>query len=317
MKAIVCTKYGPPDVLIIKEISKPTPGDNEILIHIAAFPITTPDRRIRGLSVPFPKAQFILRLLLRAKFGFVKPRNSVLGNYLAGTVEAVGNDVVNFHVGDEVFAYTGDRRGTYAEYICIPDDFVIAPKPSNLTFEETAAIPYGGCNALYFFKRAGGIKEGQNMLIYGASGAIGSSAVQLAKHYGAKVTGVCSSNNMELVKSLGADCVIDYTKEDFTNSGIRYDIVFDAVGKIHASVCEKCLTESGRYFTVFSGNSQILIEDFILLKALAEKGSYRPVIDRCYPLEQIVDAHSYADIEHTKGIVVVNLQNRVGAYADS
>lgn len=307
MKAIVCRRYGLPGVLAVRNTPKPIPKDHEVLIRIKAVPVTTPDRRIRGLMVPFPKAQAVLKFFLRARFGFTKPRNPILGNYLAGTVETVGKGTAGFHAGDEVYAYTGDRRGTYAEYICLSEKSVIADKPASLTFEETAAIPYGGCNALYFLKKAGGVKAGQKVLIYGASGAIGTSAVQLAKHYGAEVTGVCSGANTALVKSLGADFTVDYTKEDFTKGKKHYDLIFDAVGKVPASDCRACLHENGRYISVFSGNSQICKEDLSFLKTLVESGKFQPVVDQCYPMEKIAGAHGYADLGHTKGIVVISM----------
>jgi NADPH:quinone reductase-like Zn-dependent oxidoreductase len=247
-------------------------------------------------------------MFLRFKFGLFKPRKPILGNYLSGIIEAVGSAVEKFQVGDEIFAYSDQLRGTYSEYLCLSESYVIFQKPENLTFEETAAIPYGGCNALHFLKRVADIKGGQKVLIYGASGAIGSSAIQLAKYFGAEVTGVCSTTNIELVKSLGSDSVIDYIKEDFTQGDKKYDLIFDAVGKLSNSKCQNNLSESGKYVSVFSsGDSKVLIEDFILLKELAEKKKIIPVIDRCYSLEQTNEAHRYADKNHTKGIVIVQI----------
>ena len=307
MRAVCCTGYGGPEVLVCREVPTPVPGKNEVLIKIRAFPVNTPDRRIRGLNVPFPKAQWILKLLLRASFGFFRPRNPILGNYFAGQIEAVGTNVDAARIGEEVFGYSGGRRGAYAEYLCLPTNTVMAPKPANLTFEQSAAIPYGGGNALYFLHRAGGVKAGQSVLIYGASGAIGAAAVQLAKHYGAHVTGVCGGANMPMVKALGADVVIDYAKENFVDGEGCYDLVFDAVGKLSAANCRQKLAPDGTFVTVMSGNSSVHQEDFVLLKKLAEEGKLKPVIGRYYSLEATAAAHECADGEHTNGVVVVTV----------
>jgi NADPH:quinone reductase-like Zn-dependent oxidoreductase len=302
MKSIVCTKYGPPEVLQLKEVEKPNPRDNEVLIRIYATPVTTPDRRIRGLNVPFPAARIFIRLF----FGFTKPRNPILGRYLAGKIEAVGKNVKRFQNGDQVYARV--HSGAYAEYVCLKEDGILTLKPSNINFEEAAAVPYGGACALHFLKRKGEVRNGQKVLIYGASGAVGSSAVQLAKYFGAEVTGVCSTTNIDLVKSMGADKVIDYTKEDFTKSCELFDIIFDAVGKISYTKSKKVLKTNGKYVSVFtSGTAKILTEDFVLLKELVETGKIKPVIDRRYPLDQIADAHRYADKGHTKGNVVITV----------
>ena len=303
MKAIICTKYGPPEVLQLKEVEKPRPKNNEVLIKIYATTASIVDRRIRGLNVPGPG-----RILMRLMFGLTKPRNPILGRYLAGEIETVGKDVKRFQNGDQVYARTGARFGGYAEYTCLPEDSVMTLKPTNVTYEEAAAVPYGGACALHFLKRKGEIRSGQKVLIYGASGGIGTFAVQLAKYFGAEVTGVCSTSNLELVKSLGADAVIDYTKEDFTKSNELFDLIFDAVGKISYSKSKKALKPNGKYVSVLtSGTAKILTEDFVLLTELVEAGKIRPVIDRCYPLEQTAEAHRYADKGHTKGNVVITV----------
>lgn len=309
MKAIVCTKYGPPDVLQLREVAKPTAKTNEVLIKISATAVTASDCIGRTLN---PSPWKPMGLLVGLLVGFKKPRRPIPGLVLAGTIEYAGKKVTRFKVGDEVFAFTVKsliqlRVGTYAEYMCLPEDSLMALKPSNLTYEEAAALPYGGLLALYFLKK-GPIQSGQNVLIYGASGAIGTSAVQLAKHFGATVTGVCSTANGALVQSLGADTVLDYTKEDFTKSGQRYDFILNAVGKRKAQLqCENSLTPNGKHVTVDDEYPKPHLEDFILLKELAETGRLKPVIDRSYPLEQMVEAHTYVDQGHKKGNVVITV----------
>ncbi len=303
MKAIVCTKYGPPDVLQLQEVEKPAPKDNEVMIKIHASTVSIVDRRIRGLDVPF----WIARIPMRLMFGLTKPRIPILGRFLAGEIEAAGKDVKRFHRGDQVYA-RGPRYGGYAEFVCLADASAMSLKPANLSYEEAVTIPFGGACALYFLKTKGDIRSGQKVLIYGASGAVGTSAVQLAKYFGAEVTGVCSTTNLEMVKSLGADKVIDYTKEDFTNSDERFDVVFDAAGKISKSKANKVLMPNGKYVSVFtSGMAQIRTEDLLLLKELVESGEIKPVIDRVYPLEQTAEAHKYADQGHVKGNVVISV----------
>lgn len=309
MKAIVCTKYGPPDVLQLREVAKPTAKTNEVLIKISATAVTASDCIGRTLN---PSPWKPMGLLVGLLVGFKKPRRPIPGLVLAGTIEYAGKKVTRFKVGDKVFAFTVKsliqlRVGTYAEYMCLPEDSLMALKPSNLTYEEAAALPYGGLLALYFLKK-GPIQSGQNVLIYGASGAIGTAAVQLAKHFGATVTGVCSTANVALVQSLGADTVLDYTKEDFTKSGQRYDFILNAVGKRKAQLqCENSLTPNGKHVTVDDEYTKPHLEDFMLLKELAETGQLKPVIDRSYPLEQMVEAHTYVDQGHKKGNVVITV----------
>ena len=307
MKAIVCTKYGQPEVLQLKDVEKPTPRKNEVCIKIFATAVTASDCIIRGFKVPMS-----LWLPMGLVLGFTKPRKPILGMVLAGEVESVGKDVKSFNIGDQVYAFNIRQFGAYAEYTCWPDS-VIAIKPSNVTYEEAAALPFGGLIALHYVKK-GNIQSGQNVLVYGASGAIGISAVQLARYFGAKVTGVCSTSNLELVKSLGADIVTDYTKEDSNNSGELYDFIFDAVGKRKSSKfkirSKNALTPSGKYISVDDGSPKINIEGLNLLKELVEAGQIKPVIDRRYPLEQIVEAHRYVDKGHKKGNVVITIEHK-------
>ena len=311
MEAIVCTKYGPPEVLQLKEVEKPTPKNNEVLIKIYATAVTASDIFIRGSQLPLHE-WITMRLLL----GLTRPRKPIQGMVLAGEIESLGKDVKRFRKGDQVYGFTGFRFGAYAEYTCMPENEskpgCLAIKPAAMNYEEAAAVPYGGMFATHYVNK-GDIQTGQKVLIYGASGAIGTTAVQLAKYFGAEVTGVCGTTNLELVKSLGADSVIDYTKEDSIKKGELYDFILDAAGKSKSSKlklqCKKALTQNGKYISVDDGIPKLSSEYLVMLKELIDAGHFKAVIDRCYPMEQIVEAHRYVGKRHKKGNVVITLEH--------
>jgi len=305
LKAVVCTRYGPPEVLQVKELATPVPRKNEVRIRISATAVTSSDCYLRGLRL-----SPAYRIMARLTIGWNAPRQPVLGLVLSGEIDSLGPDAKSFEVGDRVFGFNRHLFGTYAQYACWPEDGLLAPLPANFTDEESAAIPYGGLLALHFLRKAD-VQAGQSVLVFGASGAVGTSAVQLARHLGAEVTGVCSTANVDLVASLGATTVIDYTSEDFTDRAERYDLIFDAVGKRKSAaplrLCRQALAPGGACVSVDDGTPKLRREDLVLLGELATKGEIRPVIDRTYALDEIVDAHRYVDNGHKRGNVVITV----------
>ncbi len=340
MKAIVYAQYGPPDVLQLKEVEKPTPKENEVLIRIYATSVGYGDlvaRNFKEISPGEFNMPFPFWLITKLVFGIRKPKITILGSELAGEVEAVGKNVKLFKEGDQVFGYLGQSMGAYAEYICVPEGGVLAIKPSNMTYEEAAVVPMGTIMALYLLREKGDLHPGQKVLINGASGGIGSAAVQIAKFYGAEVTGVCGTPRLEFVKSLGADKVIDYTKEDFTQSGETYDLIFDVLGKSSFSQCKSSLNQNGRYLlasfkmgdlvqmlwtSMMSGlpgrqaGKKVICalapgstEDLNAVKELIEAGKIKAIIDRRYPLEQAAEAHRYVEEGHKRGHIVITVKH--------
>ncbi|KAA3644981.1 MAG: NAD(P)-dependent alcohol dehydrogenase [Chloroflexi bacterium] len=329
MKAIVWTNYGSPDVLQLQEVDTPVPRDNEVLVKIHATTVTAGDCEVRRLELPLG-----FSLPIRLYAGFLRPKRiPILGQELAGEVEEVGKHVKSFKKGDQVFGTTGFGFGAYAEYICLPDEPDDAQgsliiKPTNLTYQEAAAVPTAGYEALHFLRKAG-IREGKKVLIVGAGGSIGTFAIQLAKHFGAEVTGVDSTEKLEMLRSVGANQVIDYTLEDYTNSGQTYDLIIDVVGKRGVSRRLKLLEPGGYYFLAYAGLSHIILgmwismtsqkklkieasnqnkKDLIFLKELIEAGVLKTVIDRTYPLEQMAEAHRYAESGQKKGNLVITIE---------
>jgi NADPH:quinone reductase-like Zn-dependent oxidoreductase len=311
MKAIVCTKYGPPEVLKLQEVEKPAPRDNEVLIKIHATTAHIGDTKLRGLKPGLgPVLDFLFKPIMRIMLGFNGPRKKILGMDLAGEIVDVGKDVKLFKKSDQIFASTfqGYRFGAYAEYKCMPENGLIAIKPGNMTYEEAAPLSNGGLTALLILRKAN-IQKGQKVLIYGASGSLGTYAVQLSKFLGAKITGVCSTANLEMVKSLGADKVIDYTKENFNDSNETYDVIFDSVAKIPSSQSKKSLKKTGIYLNALSSSNGMKLkpEDLTFIKQLCEAGIIKTIIDRRYRLEEMVEAHRYVDSGHKKGNVVITV----------
>jgi NADPH:quinone reductase-like Zn-dependent oxidoreductase len=323
MKAIVCTRYGPPDVLQLRELEKPTPKDDEVLVGVHAATVTKGDCELRSLNLPLT-----WQLFVRIGFGFRAPRKKILGQELAGEIESVGRDVKLFKKGDQVFAFTGLHLGAYAEYNCLPERGLIAIKPVNMSFEEAAAVPVGGLHALNCLRK-GNVQSGQKVLIIGAAGTVGTLAVQLAKSFGAEVTGVDSTGKLEMLRSIGADKGVDYTQEDFTKNGESYDVIFDVVGKGSFSSCIRSLKEKGFYLLgnpglsqpvrglwtsmmtskkVIGGTVSYKTEDLVFLRELIEAGKIRSVIDRRYPLEQTAEAHRYVDTGEKTGNVVITVE---------
>jgi NADPH:quinone reductase-like Zn-dependent oxidoreductase len=305
VKAVVCTRWGPPEVLRVAEVERPAPRRGEVCIRIVATAVTASDCIARALKAP-PRYRIIAQLVLGVK----GPRRPIFGMVLAGEIESVGRSVRAFKPGDQVFGLSRWKAGCYAEYVCWSEDALLAARPANLSYEECAALPYGGMLALHLMRRAA-IQEGQRVLVYGASGAIGTASVQLARHYGARVTGVCSTRNLSLVQSLGAEAVVDYTREDYASRGERYDVILDAVGRRKSAPAllraGDALTPGGKCISIDDNWPKLLATDLPLLKRLAESGELKPVIDRQHPLEEIVEAHRYVEEGHKRGNVIVTV----------
>ncbi|MBZ5554915.1 MAG: NAD(P)-dependent alcohol dehydrogenase [Acidobacteriia bacterium] len=308
MRAVLCTRYGPPEVLRLAEVERPIPRRNQVRIRIFATAVTVSDCVVRGLKAPRR-----YRILFRLLAGWNAPRRQIIGMVLAGDVDSVGRNVTSFKEGDQVFGMSRWVVGAYAEEVCWPVNTLLAPRPTNLSYEEAAALPYGGLLAMHCLRKAR-LRPGQRVLVYGASGAIGTAAVQLARHFGAVVTGVCSTTNLQLVESLGAETVLDYTREDFTSRGERYDLILDAVGKRKSAAAmrdaRRALTTGGTCISIDDDFPSLTLQDLNLLRRLAESGALKPVIDRRYRLEEIVEAHRYVELGHKKGNVIVTVGPR-------
>ena len=332
MKAIVYTEFGSADVLQLKEVGKPAPKDNEVLIRVHATPVSYGDllaRNFKNVSSSEFNMPLPLLPLSRMQFGFSKPKVNILGSEFAGEIEATGKDVTLYKAGDQVFGYLGQRMGAYAEYLCMPEDGLLSIKPASMSYVEAAAVPYGAIIAASLLRK-GNIRKGHKVLINGASGGIGSAAVQLARYYGAEVTGVCSTPKLEYVKSLGAEHVIDYTREDFTQNGESYDLIFDILGRSSFSRCKNSLKQNGIYllasfkmkavfqmlWTKIAGNKKVICtlanekaDDLFFIHELIEAGKYKSIIDKCFPLEQAAEAHRYVESGLKKGNVVLTLDH--------
>ncbi len=313
MKAAICTKYGPPEVLEIMEVEKPVPGDDEVLIKIHATTVHVGDTKLRGFRPGMGKVQdFFFKPIMRFMVGFKGPRKKILGMELAGEIEAAGKNVQRFTPGDKVFAATEMNFGAYAEYICLDEHRVLEKIPTGISYEEAAPISNGGITALRFMRKAN-IQKDQKILIYGASGSVGTFAVQLAKFFEAEVSGVCSTANLDLVRSIGADRVFDYTQDDMTGHAETYDVIFDAVGKASPTLYRKLLKPGGIYLNVLksSGGLKLKTEELSFLQSLMEQGKFKAVIDTRFPFEKIVEAHRYVDGGHKKGNVIITMEPEV------
>ncbi len=310
MKAVICTKYGKPDVLKIKEVAKPTPKENEVCIKIHATAVTASDIFIRSSNLPI-----LYKIPMRLMLGISKPRNSIIGLVFSGEIESIGKSIERFKTGDKVYGLTGFGLGAYAEYKCLKETDskhgCIALKPDNISYEEATVAAYGGLLAFQYIEK-GNIQKGQKVLIYGASGTSGTLAIQIAKHFGADVTGVCSTTNLEMVKTLGADNVIDYTKQDYISQGIQYDFILDSVGRIKTSklkkACKKALSPNGKFVSIDNGDLKLSSQRLNKIKEFVESGYIKPILDKCYQLEEIVEAHRYVEKGHKKGGVAITVK---------